>query len=84
MAILPEISSSWTRNLPEECFSAVNYKLKNDKSTGGTVTPPGITSSLMSIQADKIKMHEKSSELYKFQDHSLQRIHAAIDNFFKS
>jgi hypothetical protein len=32
MVILRRITISWMRNLAEECFSVVNYKLKNAKS----------------------------------------------------
>jgi hypothetical protein len=45
MVILPGITSSWKRNLPEKCFSAVNYKLKDEKSSRGRDIPLGITSS---------------------------------------
>jgi hypothetical protein len=40
----------------------VNYKLKDQKSTGRMVIPPGITSSWVLIEVGQIKMREKSSE----------------------
>jgi hypothetical protein len=56
MGILPEITTTWTRNPPEECESAGNYQLVDKESIQGKGIPPGITSLFKRIQAGKIKM----------------------------
>jgi hypothetical protein len=60
MVILREITVSANGRGIYPIFSAVNYK--TEKSTGGTVIPPVITSSWPLIEAVKIIMLEKSSE----------------------
>jgi hypothetical protein len=47
MVIKPGITSSWTKNPPEEWLFTGTYQLMDEESSAGKVIPPGITSSWM-------------------------------------
>jgi hypothetical protein len=72
MGILPVITTSWTRNPPEEWLFRRELPAHERGIHRRNVIPPGITSSFTLIQAGEIKLRAKSSEREQFQDQQFQ------------
>jgi hypothetical protein len=62
IVILPGITSSLTRNLPEEWFFRQEIPAQGQEIHPKNGIPLGITNSWKLIQTGEIKMHEKSSK----------------------